>query len=120
MRPPSTPKGGCRHEAPAPIGQKAQPATDRRSLEKAQAVTANEGRGLRSALTPPIEVSIPPLHPGGFFFCSCRARRSASPPSPAAGFEVRPIPSAGKISSILIRNTVVPTAVRTVFERPGG
>jgi len=65
------------------------------------------------ALTPPIKVSSPPpLQPGGFFFCSCRARarRSAGPPSPGA--EVRPIPSAGKIER--------PTAVRTVFERPWG
>jgi hypothetical protein len=47
-----------------------------------------------------------------FFFCSCRARRSAGFPSLAVGFEVRPILSAGKIER--------PTADRTVFERPGG
>jgi hypothetical protein len=63
-------------------------------------------------LTPPIEVSSPPLQPGGFFFCSCLARRSAGSPPLAAGFEVRPIPSTGKIER--------PTAVRTVFERPAG
>jgi len=44
---------------------------------------ARESR-LRSAL------ASSPLRPGGFFFCSCRARRSAGFPSPAAGFEVRP------------------------------
>jgi hypothetical protein len=32
-----------RHEAPAPIDPKAQPATPGRSLDAAQAVTANEG-----------------------------------------------------------------------------
>jgi hypothetical protein len=75
--------------------------------------TRNLGAGLRSrGLTPPIKVSSPPLQPGGFFFCSCQAQRSAGSPSPAAGFEVRPIPSAGKIER--------PIAVRTVFERPGG
>jgi hypothetical protein len=52
------------------------------------------------------------FNPVGFSFAPCRARRSAGFPSPAAGFEVRPIPSAGKIER--------PTAVRTVFERPGG
>jgi hypothetical protein len=61
--------------------------------------------GLRSVL------ARPPL-PRVFFFCSCRARRSAGFPSLAVGFEVRPILSAGKIER--------PTAVRTVFERPGG
>jgi hypothetical protein len=30
-------------------------------------------------LTPPIEVSSPPLQPGGLFFCSCRARLLALP-----------------------------------------
>jgi hypothetical protein len=69
-------------------------------------------RGIGPALTPPIKVSSPPLQPGGFFFCSCRARQSAGSPSPAAGFEARPIPLAGKIER--------PIAVRTVFERPGG
>jgi hypothetical protein len=103
---------GAPHEAPASIGPKAQPATDGRALEAAQAVTANRARGFGPALTPPIKVSSPPLHPGGFFFCPCRARRSAGSPSPAASFEVRPIPSAGKIER--------PTAVRTVSERPGG
>jgi hypothetical protein len=89
----------------------ADPATGGGACRKAEAVTAR-ARGFGPALTPPIKVSSPPLHPGGFFFCSCRARRSAGSPCPAAGFEVRPIPSAGKIER--------PTAVRTVFEGPGG
>jgi hypothetical protein len=50
--------------------------------------------------------------PVGFSFALCRTRRFAGYASPAAGFEVRPIPSAGKIER--------PTAVRTVFERPAG
>ena len=37
------------NEAPASIGQKAQPATAVRSRKTAKTVTANEGRGLRSA-----------------------------------------------------------------------
>ena len=37
------------HEAPASIGQKAQPAAARNSRKTAKAVTA-KGRGLRSAL----------------------------------------------------------------------
>ena len=69
-------------------------------------------RGFGPALTSPIKVSSPPLQPGGFFFYSCEARPSAGSPSPAAGFEVRPIPSAGKVER--------PIAVRTVFGGPGG
>jgi hypothetical protein len=47
-----------------------------------------------------------------FLFALCRTRQFAGCGSPAAGFEVRPIPSAGKIER--------PTAVRTFFERPAG
>jgi hypothetical protein len=39
---------GERHEAPAPIGQKAQPAAAGRSRKTAEAVN-KKGRGLRSA-----------------------------------------------------------------------
>ena len=63
-------------------------------------------------ITSPIKASSPLLQPGGFFFCSCEGRPSAGSPSPAAGFEVRPVPSAGKVER--------PTAVRTVFGGPGG
>ena len=65
---------------------------------------------LRETFAMPLHAG-PPVQPRGFFFCSRRARRSAGFPS-AAGFEVRPIPSAAKIER--------PTAVRTVFERPAG
>jgi hypothetical protein len=75
-------------------------------------ILSKMARGFGLALTPPKKFSSPPLHPGGFFFCSRQARRSAGSPSPAASFEVRPVPSAGKIER--------PTAVRTVFERQGG
>jgi len=50
---------GARHETPAPTTEE-KPATAGRSFKTAQAVTANEGRGLRSALTSP------PVHAGGF------------------------------------------------------
>jgi hypothetical protein len=77
-----------------------------------EAVIDNRPRGFGPALTPTIKVLGPPLQSGGLFFCSYRARQSAGAYSPATGFEVRPIPSAGKIER--------PTAVRTVVERPGG
>jgi hypothetical protein len=66
--------------------------------------------GFDPALTPSVKVSSLLLQPGGFFFRF--GRRSVSSLSPAAGFEVRPKESAGKIER--------PTAVRTVFEGPGG
>jgi hypothetical protein len=50
-----------RYEAPAPINPQAQPAMAGRSLEAAQAITDNKGRGLRSALTGPL------VPVGGFF-----------------------------------------------------
>ena len=46
------------------------------------------------------------------FLLIWQARQSPGSLSPAAGFEVRPKESAGKIER--------PTAVRTVFEGPGG
>jgi hypothetical protein len=52
----------ARHEAPAAIDQKAQPATAVRSLKTAQAVTATRGIGFRSAL------ASPPVTPAGFSF----------------------------------------------------
>ena len=70
------------------------------------------GERLGPAFTSPMKVSRPPLQAGGLFLCSCQARRSVGSPSPPAGFEVRSIPSAGK--------TERSSAVRTVFERPGG
>src|ERR1700680_2323898 len=45
MKPPSTPKGGCRHETTAPIDQKTEPATAGVSREAAQTITANGGAG---------------------------------------------------------------------------
>jgi hypothetical protein len=90
----------------APIGR---PKTARKSLDS-QGGFSESWRGypggLRSALA-----SLP-VQPRDFFYCSCLARRSAGCPSPSAGFEARPIPSAGKIER--------PTAVHTVFERLGG
>jgi hypothetical protein len=54
----------------------------------------------------------PPLRPGGPFFFCCQAQGFTGSPSPAAGCELRPNRSAGKIEQ--------PTAARTVFEDPRG
>jgi hypothetical protein len=68
--------------------------------------------GFGPALTPSVKVSNLLLQPGGFSFLIWQALQSASSLSRTAGFEVRPKESAGKIER--------PTAVRTVFEGPGG
>src|ERR1035441_5285425 len=44
ITPLGTTRSGVRHETPAPIGQKAQPATDRRSRKTAEAVNKNVAR----------------------------------------------------------------------------
>jgi hypothetical protein len=93
------------------MGQEAQPATDRRTRKAAGAVADNGAQGFGSALTPPIKVSSQPLQAVGFPFALVGSGDLLALPL-RPGFEVRPFPSAGKIER--------PTAVRTVFERPGG
>jgi hypothetical protein len=70
-----------------------------------------KGAGLRSRAHPG-----PGLKPAAstrrVFLLIWQARQSPGSLSPAAGFEVRPKEPAGKIGR--------PTAVRTVFEGPGG
>ena len=71
-----------------------------------------QARGVGPALTRSVKVLGLPLQPGELFFLIWQTRQSADSLSPAAGFEVLPKESAGKIER--------PTAVRTVFEGPGG
>ena len=70
------------------------------------------GRGLRSRAHAVGEGLKPAASTRRVFLLMWQARQSADSLSPAAGFEVRPKESAGKIER--------PTAVRTVFEGPGG
>ena len=69
-------------------------------------------RGFGPALGAASEGLKPAASTRRVFLLMWQARQSAGSLSPAAGFEVRPKESAGKIER--------PTAVRTVFEGPGG
>jgi hypothetical protein len=74
--------------------------------------TVIEPAGLRSRAHVVGEGLKPAASNRRVFLLIWQARQSAGSLSPAAGFEVRPKESAGKIGR--------PTAVRTVFEGPGG
>ena len=70
------------------------------------------GAGLRSRAHTVGEGLKPAASTRRLFLLTWQARQSAGSLSPAAGFEVRPKESAGKIER--------PIAVRTVFEGRGG
>jgi hypothetical protein len=96
-------------KSPAPLRLAGSPTIGCEMAHNRGSVPKGSGSALKPHL--PTKLSSLPLRRGGFFFCPCLVRRSAGSPSPVAGFEVRPISSARKIER--------PTAVHTVFGRPG-